>query len=431
MKILKRTQSVCNKCFKIIPAETFIKSGKVFIKKKCNKHGVFIGRHVWDDVEIYKGLSKIESVRNKAAQVTVALTYKCNLNCPVCYANANKIKINDLDVKDLDRLKNYKGIYLTGGEPTVRSDLIKIIKILKKKRKRITLFSNGLKLSSKKYTRVLRKAGLKHVVLQFDSLDDKQNKYIRGKSLTDIKKRAVENMSRNNFRIDLYSVMVKENLHTTKDLFKYAVKNNAIRGIGVNPLWEIGRYRKESFVPSSEIIEKVCSDLKIKKNDWIQSSNFLCSVDKLLNLLYKRERVFGKCNMKCLLLSYKGKYIPITKVFNIERINKKTNLIYHNKNYFKFTLFFIDFLFTQIIFNFLVNKYFRIFLFQLFKNTKHIFKNNFHLINPFFTISLAIFPIKTNLDFDFIKDCNFHAVSSSDFNFQPACIHRIKASDNN
>jgi len=428
MKIINSTKSICDVCLKPVPAKIIKKKEGIFIQKHCKKHGKFTERHVWDDPEIYRGLSELETIRAKSAQVTVALTYKCNLNCPVCYARANEMKIEDLDIKDLDKLGDYKVVFLTGGEPTIRKDLPKIIRILRERGKKVILFSNGVKLVNKKYVQLLKKSGLRYVTLQFDTLKDEENKDIRGRNLSKIKKKAVENMEECDLPVLLYAVILKnKNYRNLKDLFNFAFKHKNVKAVGVNPLWKLGRYDKNDFIPSSKIIKETCRVLKVKREDWIQSTTLLCNTDKILSMFSIKRRLFGKCNMKCIVIPYKDGCIPITKIFNTWKINRDIDTIYKSKSYSKLTIFLIYFLFIQIILNFVINKYFRVVIFKTLKNSKYLIKRNYLLLSPFRFISLAIFPTKRNLDFNFVKDCNFHAVSSEDFSFRPACVHRIMA----
>lgn len=428
MKTLNKTESICDVCLKKIPAETFIKEGRVFIKKTCPEHGDFEGDHAWDDPEIHRGLVRIRTLDAKSAQVTIAVTYRCNMNCPVCYANANEVGIGDLDIKDLDRVQNYPVVFLTGGEPTIREDLEKILRRLKKEGKKIIMFSNGLKLANLEYVKRLKKAGLKYVILQFDTLHDSQYEHIRGMKLIKIKKKAIENMQRCNMPVYLQSVMLRgKSFGQMDEIFRFARNYPAIKTINVTPLWRLGRYDEKDFVPSSKILARASNINGLKRNDWLESTELLCGLDKLLSLLKPRKRVFCKCNLKCLVLHHGDKNIPVTKVFNTKKINKKIISAYQRKSKVSLLAFFLYFFGSQVLLNFILNKNFRIFVKQLIINSKHLFKGDYLLFNPFYFITLAIFPTPTNLDFNFVNECNFNAISSEDFRFEPGCIHRIKA----
>lgn len=426
-KLISKTQSFCNQCYKPIPAEIICRDNRILIRKKCSEHGQTEEYHVWDDPEIYEGLSKLNTIKSSSAQVTVALTYKCNLNCPVCYAKANENSTSDFEIKDFEKIKDYEKVYLTGGEPTIRKDLPKIISLLRSRNKSINLLTNGVKLADKKYLNSLKKAGLSSVTLQFDSVDGKDWEYIRGENLDKVKKAAIKNLDDCGIPVLLYSVILKNNLDKIKELIEFGFSFDCVRAVGLNPLWKIGRYSEKDYVPSSEIIEKVCETIKIKKSDWVESTALLCNLDKLLSFFYKRKRYYSKCMMKCLLLVEKGRYIPATKVFNVKKINRKIENLYESQSQLKLVGFFLYFLLSQIIGNYISNRNFRIFIKQIVKNIFDPSKRRFALIVPFNQISLAIFPTIKNLDFNFIKDCNFKAVSADDFSMRPACIHRIFA----
>jgi len=430
METCKKTKSICDICSKIIPAEVFQKKGRVFIKKHCSAHGEFIADHVWDDPEIYKGISNIQTVKSEPAQIAINITFKCNLDCPVCYAKANQLNIKDFKVTDLKKVERYNTVFLTGGEPTTRNDLPKIIRLLSDKKKRVVLLSNGLKIANKKYLRLLKKSGLRYLILQLDSLDEKINLKIRGKEFLELKKKAIKNTKELEIPLFIYSTVLKgKSFNNLDKIFKFASKFSNIKAVGVNPLWRIGRYNEKDFIPSSEIIKKTCSILNITRNDWVQSTALLCNIDKLLSVIVNRKRFFSKCMMKCVFLYSNNKYIPITKIFKTTKLNSKINKIYKKKSYLDLFFLLIFFIFNQVLLNFVVNRNFRIMIFQIFKNIKYLFKGDMLLFSPFKIVSLAIFPTKTNLDFDFIKDCNFYAISSSDFFPKPACIHQIKAVD--
>jgi hypothetical protein len=196
MPVLQNTQSLCDTCLKKIPAQTFLKGNRVFLKKECPKHGVFYCEHVWDDPEIYKALSNLKTIPAKAALIAIVLTYKCNLDCNLCLANANHVDIQDFKFWDLNRAEDHKIVVLTGGEPTIRNDLPKIIEHLKRRGKKVIIISNGLKLADEKYAKLLKNSGLSMVRLQFDSINDEHNKYIRGANLLKIREKAVANMEK-------------------------------------------------------------------------------------------------------------------------------------------------------------------------------------------------------------------------------------------
>jgi hypothetical protein len=168
MKILNKTASICNVCLKRVDAEVVEKNHRIFIKKKCDKHGEFISPHVWDDPETYKFLIRFEKFKFPSRKVMLNITNQCNLNCNFCYAKANEIDVKELKLKDIKKidLSKFEYIYLSGGEPTIKSDLFEIIRYLKRNKKKVVLLTNGMKLTDTKYVKALKGSGLDLVFLQ-------------------------------------------------------------------------------------------------------------------------------------------------------------------------------------------------------------------------------------------------------------------------
>src|SRR4030042_4537317 len=110
----KQVESLCPECRKLIPAKIFERDGKVIMEKTCPDHG-FVRDLVYSDAELYK---KVERWTNEdgdgilnpqiigakvcpddcgvcdlhishAAVANIDLTNRCNLRCPICFANAN------------------------------------------------------------------------------------------------------------------------------------------------------------------------------------------------------------------------------------------------------------------------------------------------------------------------------------------------------
>jgi len=109
----KKTQSLCPECLTVIEATMREENGKVVMEKTCPKHGAFKDV-VWSDAKTYlrvekwakDGVGVKDPAIPKAKQCpfdcglcdlhlshtalsNVDLTNRCNLKCPICFANAN------------------------------------------------------------------------------------------------------------------------------------------------------------------------------------------------------------------------------------------------------------------------------------------------------------------------------------------------------
>jgi MoaA/NifB/PqqE/SkfB family radical SAM enzyme len=78
--------------------------------------------------------------------IAVILTYRCNSKCSMCNVWKNpSLPEEELSIDTLAKIPNDIGtINLTGGEPTLRKDLIEIVDLLYPKTKKLEISSNGL-----------------------------------------------------------------------------------------------------------------------------------------------------------------------------------------------------------------------------------------------------------------------------------------------
>jgi uncharacterized radical SAM superfamily Fe-S cluster-containing enzyme len=131
----------------------------------------------------------------------IEVTNRCNMNCPVCFSDANH-PVHDVPFPEIrhrmERLLEVTGrpipIQISGGEPTVRQDLPEIIALARGLGYRnIDLITNGIRISYSPALLVeLRNKGLTAVYLQFDGLRQETYLKIRGRDMTDIRQKAVE-----------------------------------------------------------------------------------------------------------------------------------------------------------------------------------------------------------------------------------------------
>jgi organic radical activating enzyme len=110
-------------------------------------------------------------------EIRIYVTKKCNQKCIFCCVN----KGSCFDTSEIKRhvekiFKKVGGekcetvVALTGGEPTLNSSLIEIVKFIKKfKVDRIVLQTNGVKLSNNKYFQKIIDAGVDSIFLSFHS----------------------------------------------------------------------------------------------------------------------------------------------------------------------------------------------------------------------------------------------------------------------
>lgn len=188
MKKLIDTLSVCEHCYRHVPAERIEKNGQIWLHKTCKVHGE--SEHLIEpDAEFYKSYSY---VRRPLASYMLDITNKCNLTCPNCHQEPDNTSI-DLPIDYFIRIVSSWPddgfpVALCGAEPTVRKDLPEFIEALNAmpgKPRNIIVLTNAVKLADLDYCKQFTKfnnvawtIGLNHPDYQGSKVRSKQIKGI-------------------------------------------------------------------------------------------------------------------------------------------------------------------------------------------------------------------------------------------------------------
>ena len=185
--------------------------------------------------------------------VLLEVTKRCNMHCSFCFAEADspesrrrdlnseqlKARIFDLTIPGKTLLQ------LSGGEPTVREDLPELISFaIKCGCRYVQLNTNGIRLAEDPdYAKSLAEAGLSFVFLQFDGLDDKIYRKLRGRDLLEIKLSAIENCKKAGLGVTLVPVIVPGvNENAIGEILRFgAAHSPAVRGVHFQPVSYFGR----------------------------------------------------------------------------------------------------------------------------------------------------------------------------------------------
>jgi len=372
LRVLGKTRSLCPKCFQVVDAEIMIKNNKVLMIKRCKKHGVFKGVHVWNKPFIYRTMQKIAENTSSVIPegLVLNITFNCNQHCPFCYmrANENNFELSMNDIKT--RLANFKGgtIYLSGGEPTVHPKLFKILQFLKDEGYRVIIFSNGKKFDDEFVSKMKGKVGL--VILSFDSAkSEKVYEYFCSEKLLDFKLRAIKNLQK--YKIPMY-LLVKcssINFKEIPELIQFALNTDFVEFIGFQPIWELGRLKKHKRFYTSDILKGVTKSLKISQKEFLKNTEKIHHIEHVLH----DTNYVSACELKCHLFFDDNEWVPLTKI-------NLSNFIYLLKSLIQ-------------------------------KRMKKVY--------------IGTFPIADNIDLQFSKTCNLNSDYPHGTEITPACIRQI------
>lgn len=159
----------------------------------------------------------------------IQITRDCNQKCIICSNPPNNKRLSyEKAKKEVDELKKreYDGVILTGGEPTLYPKLPDLIKYCLKKKIFPRIITNGQKLADLNYLKTLKKAGLQHLHLSIYSYrDDIQAKISQNKnSLKNIKK-ALNNLKKiKGITVDVNIAISKYNANHLSKTVSWLVK---------------------------------------------------------------------------------------------------------------------------------------------------------------------------------------------------------------
>jgi 7,8-dihydro-6-hydroxymethylpterin dimethyltransferase len=115
--------------------------------------------------------------------VALEITQRCNLDCTYCYLSESSEALKDIPIEEvyrrIDRIYEFYGpntdVQVTGGDPTLRKrdELVAIIRYIKQKGLRSSLFTNGIK-ATRDMLEELCEAGLEDVAFHVDMTQERK-----------------------------------------------------------------------------------------------------------------------------------------------------------------------------------------------------------------------------------------------------------------
>ncbi len=368
----KTVESICPDpdCGKVISARLFAEDGKVYMDKTCPQHGYYKDLY-WSDVDLYlkaerwefgdgKGLSNPNTYSevcprdcgvcqrhtSHTSLGNIDLTNRCNLTCPICFANSNVTgKIYEPSKEQvMEMLRLYRGeqpvagrlVQFSGGEPTIHPDFLEILRGAREMGfSHIQVASNGIKFADPDFTMRAAEAGLHTIYLQFDGVDDRVYRQTRGRNLLDYKLKTVEAVRKAGIKIVLVPTIAGGvNEDQVGKILQFALDNiDVMSGISYQPVSITGRInyeeRKKLRFTLPDLVRCIEEQTGIaNRDDWYPLS-FVQPVSKIISAVRGSDTVHITCHPHCSLGTYlfieqsTGKAVPITRFTDIEAMFKE------------------------------------------------------------------------------------------------------------
>jgi len=358
--VIKTTKSLCPECGAVLPAEIIEEDNKIWIVRTCPEHGPFKALY-WSDADMYRRYEQYEwegsGVENpqKTASIeecptacglcnnhksttllaNIDLTNRCNLNCDFCFANARACGFVyeptfEQIVEMLQMLRDEKpcpvpAVQFSGGEPTMRDDLVDIIKKAREMGiNQVQLATNGIKLSrDPEYVKELKKAGLSTVYLHFDGVTKETNPFIR------LSKKVIENCAACGQGVVLVPTVIKgQNDHEVGDIIKFAAENiDVVRGINFQPIAFTGAASADDILEKRITIPDLLHKIEETTDGVIKSDHFypvpsVVPISKLIEKYSGKPQITFTAHQHCGAATYafvtEEGLVPINKMIDVD-----------------------------------------------------------------------------------------------------------------
>ena len=215
------TRSICPKCLETVDAQILLRGGRVIMRKRCPQHGWFESLLSSDatmylnslpynkpgtfplsySTDVVEGCPRDCGLCPEHQQHTclalVELNSHCNLDCPICFADAQKGFSLTMDQVErmLDRFVELEGdpevVQFSGGEPTIHPEILPMLRMAGDKGVKVVMLNtNGIRIARDDRFLADLEEIKPTIYLQFDGFSTQTHEAIRGKDLTSVKLRA-------------------------------------------------------------------------------------------------------------------------------------------------------------------------------------------------------------------------------------------------
>lgn len=358
---LSKTSSLCPECLQQLPAAVFSEQGKVWIEKECRQHGYFRELY-WGDSEMYKKAQRFSEEgkgllnpnvkegkikcpescglcpmhKTNSSLTNLVLTNRCDLNCWYCFFYAQKAGyVYEPTIEQiksmLQRIRDERpvpgnAVQLTGGEPTLREDLIEIIEVCKEIGfDHVQLNTDGIRISQDaELVKKISNAGVNTLYLSFDGVTEKTNP----KNHWEIPN-ALKNCRENDLGIVLVPTIIKTiNDNEVGDIVRFGFNNiDVVRGINFQPVSLVGRMEQKQREKFRITIPDVIHAMEEQTNGEITTDDFypvptVVPIAQFIEHLRKKPQyelsAHFACGMATYLFKDGNRMAPITRFLDVD-----------------------------------------------------------------------------------------------------------------
>ena len=276
------TRTLCPECRQVLDGQILMRDNRVYLRRRCPEHGR-IEALIFGDANLYVDIARFnkpgtlprqfgqevrrgcpydcglcEEHQQHACLAVIEVNNVCNLECPICFANAGpkyahgtggfELSYAQVEVM-IDAYIAAEGspevLQFSGGEPSLHPQILDFIALAQRKGIRyVMLNTNGLRIAhDPRFLEGL--ARLKpHVYLQFDGFRAETYRQIRGRAdLLETKLKALGRLTEADLRVVLVAVIERGiNEDEVGQIVEFGLRHPAVFGVTFHAAFHAQRH---------------------------------------------------------------------------------------------------------------------------------------------------------------------------------------------
>ncbi len=269
------TRSICPVCRTAIDAQILIRGNKVYMRKRCARHGLFEAL-VYGDADLYTKSTKFNKPgtiplgfsterehgcpydcglcpdhQQHACLGIIEVNSACDMNCPLCFAEAGpgfSLALEEVE-EILDHLVETEGnpevVQFSGGEPAIHPQIIAMMQAARERGiANVMLNTNGKRIAADDRFLAQLAEIRPNIYFQFDGFASETYRAIRGEpDILPKKLRALDRLAEIGCAVILVPAIERGvNEHEIGAIVRFGLEHPAVKGINFQPAFHAGRH---------------------------------------------------------------------------------------------------------------------------------------------------------------------------------------------
>ncbi|HEX7502475.1 MAG TPA: radical SAM protein [Acidobacteriota bacterium] len=271
----------------------------------------------------YFGIDKIEAFQTPVSapyRMDLVLTYHCNIDCSHCYNQRREsAELGSGEWKKIMRILWEHGVPhfdFTGGEPTLRDDLVELVTFAEDLGAITGVLTNGVRLADAAYVKLLKEAGLDYVQITLESQRQEVHDRMVGSDAFRHTVQGIRNAVAEGIYVLTNTTLTRANIDGIEEIVPF-LKSLGVRSFAVNSIIKAGKSRHADRGLSEEELLPVLARLQARadaegmKFTWYTPTQY-CLLNPVEHDLGVKQCTAGKYN---LAVEPDGTVIPCQSFF--------------------------------------------------------------------------------------------------------------------